>query len=788
MNSKFIVIALFVILAIAITKMPAASWSYDFGTGSDYYTTPNTSSTTYLQDQPAGGGTHRVRVASSGGGGFYRDDPGLPDFGSDTELRIETSSSSGSGNINKYSVYGYTGGTGQLGRKGYFRTQFRIGDINGDMAYSGTLYFFLGTGTSYSNDDVIATDHAIVGIRWVINGDGSLTTSWMVDNAWTSFTGMTFVQGETYVMEFFTNNGSGNSRPQYTYNGVEYTVTSPAIDFWVNGTLVGDELDNAWTIAWNNAFDSFMFYGESSTDNEANIFLDSMQWANTFDGFTPTYTDFYSKSTGNLNTLATWGSNPDGSGTAPLNFTDSGITYHIRNNAEPTIGANWTVSGTGSKVILGDGVNDCKFIVPGDYYFTGLIDVNNLGVLDLQNSTLPTLGTLYTGSTVRYGYAGNQNVYGVTYYNLDIYNTGTKTMLGDVTVNNLLDFSSSGALALAGYDLYLMGQDLYFENPDTVILTEVDVRNEIIDGLSINRVWTTGASSVTSVDLTFRYSTGESTSTTMALWYRDGSGVWTWMGDYTATDGTDGYMYVTVTGVDDLGTDREWTFTETYDTLDLAYADIKVFLHGPYVTGGTMNSYLVDYLPLDSPYNDESVVALPDVSPKNIVDWIFVELRESVDGEFVQSLSAFLLDDGSVVNLDGIPGFEFSGVIGNDYYIVVRHRNHLGIQSSGTHTFSNDPDNPTLIDLTALDSVYGGNSLGIKLVDTGVLAMYSGDVNGDGIVDTIDLNLWRQQTGSGGYYSADMNLDDTVNTVDRNNCWRPHSGKESQIPEIAPAP
>ena len=56
-------------------------------------------------------------------------------------------------------------------------------------------------------------------------------------------------------------------------------------------------------------------------------------------------TDYYSKSTGNLNLTATWGTNTDGSGTAPSNFTTAGNVFYIRNNAAPTIGASWTVSG-----------------------------------------------------------------------------------------------------------------------------------------------------------------------------------------------------------------------------------------------------------------------------------------------------------------------------------------------------------------------------------------------------------------------------------------------------------
>jgi len=91
-----------------------------------------------------------------------------------------------------------------------------------------------------------------------------------------------------------------------------------------------------------------------------------------------------------------------------------------------------------------------------------------------------------------------------------------------------------------------------------------------------------------------------------------------------------------------------------------------------------------------------------------------------------------------------------------------------------------------LIDLSALDSVYGGNQMGVKQVETGVLALISGDADGDGGVLPTDLNLyWRVQTGLSGYRSADFDLDGTVLPSDLNLCWRVNTGLQSQIP--APA-
>ena len=48
----------------------------------------------------------------------------------------------------------------------------------------------------------------------------------------------------------------------------------------------------------------------------------------------------YSKATGDLDNLNTWGTNTDGSGTAPTNFSSNGMIYEIRNRSAATISAS----------------------------------------------------------------------------------------------------------------------------------------------------------------------------------------------------------------------------------------------------------------------------------------------------------------------------------------------------------------------------------------------------------------------------------------------------------------
>ena len=170
------------------------------------------------------------------------------------------------------------------------------------------------------------------------------------------------------------------------------------------------------------------------------------------------FTNYYSKSTGNLNILSNWGTNTDGSGTAPLNFTSNYCSYNIRNNATPTIGAAWTISGTNSKVIVGDGTNACNFTIPSTYAVTGTVDASASGTLTIQNATNPTLGTLSSGSTVDYNAAGNQIIVNTTYQNLTLSSSGIKTMTSVTTVSGNL--SMSGTATTAGCVLTSIGGNL----------------------------------------------------------------------------------------------------------------------------------------------------------------------------------------------------------------------------------------------------------------------------------------------------------------------------------------
>ena len=151
-------------------------------------------------------------------------------------------------------------------------------------------------------------------------------------------------------------------------------------------------------------------------------------------------TNYYYKGTGNLNSTANWGQNTDGTGTPPSNFTSNNQVFNVRNVTSVTNSGTWTVSGTGSKIVIGNGTNACNVTVPtGTNTIVGTVDVSANASLTLTNTTLPTLGTLNAASTVIYNGTATQTITAVTYGNLTYSGSSTGTFGGGCTING--DFS-----------------------------------------------------------------------------------------------------------------------------------------------------------------------------------------------------------------------------------------------------------------------------------------------------------------------------------------------------------
>ncbi|MEM9991360.1 MAG: hypothetical protein AAF738_06315 [Bacteroidota bacterium] len=116
----------------------------------------------------------------------------------------------------------------------------------------------------------------------------------------------------------------------------------------------------------------------------------------------------------------------------------------------------------------------------------------------------------------------------------------------------------------------------------------------------------------------------------------------------------------------------------------MAHLEIKVMLQGAY-DGSNMNTDIQSILPLTDPYGlGISVSAIP----ANVVDWVKVEVRDANNTSLVRASSAcFLRNDGQVIDLDVSLGVQFNNLTTATGYIVVQHRNHLGIMTNGTVSF-----------------------------------------------------------------------------------------------------
>ncbi len=171
-------------------------------------------------------------------------------------------------------------------------------------------------------------------------------------------------------------------------------------------------------------------------------------------GFATTY---YNKAAGvaTLQNPANWGTNSDGSGTAPVDFSTSTDVFNLTNGAAGTITVAWSVAGT---LNVGDGTNNFNLTIPATAGVTLTMGATGVNVfagstLTLSNTTIPTLGTLDVASTVIYN-TSTQIVTSATYGNLKAGNSsGTITAGGTITVNGTLTTTSGGTFALSTFQL-----------------------------------------------------------------------------------------------------------------------------------------------------------------------------------------------------------------------------------------------------------------------------------------------------------------------------------------------
>jgi hypothetical protein len=220
--------------------------------------------------------------------------------------------------------------------------------------------------------------------------------------------------------------------------------------------------------------------------------------------------------------------------------------------------------------------------------------------------------------------------------------------------------------------------------------------------------------------------------------------------------------------------------------------NLNAYLEGPF-NGTNMNTFLNSggLIPLAQPYNvapwsysgAESVAVMPNA---NVVDWVLVELRDAVSagsatvGTRIARKAAFILNDGSIVGLDGFSDLIFTATITNNLFAIVWHKNHLGEMSAVPLTLGGGIYSYDFT--TGSAQAYGGVN-GHKQLAVGKWGMFSGDGDANNTINNTDKTaVWTPNVGKKGYLNADFNRNGQVNNPDKNNYWLPNIGKSCQVP------
>lgn len=218
---------------------------------------------------------------------------------------------------------------------------------------------------------------------------------------------------------------------------------------------------------------------------------------------------------------------------------------------------------------------------------------------------------------------------------------------------------------------------------------------------------------------------------------------------------------------------------------------LRVLLDGPWTGGPLMGGALAasELVPLSEPYTGLGYVhagsgggeqttpaVLAATGVNGIVDWVFIELRNSANpAQVFSTRSALLQRDGDIVDVDGRSDVGFD-LVPDQYYAAVHHRNHLAIMTSTALSFTGTG---SLVDLsTSSASLYGGSDAA-KLQD-GRKLMYAGDVDHNGMLrytgNGNDRDLILTAIGGSiptsittGYLGEDVNLDGYVRYVGGSN-------------------
>ncbi len=214
----------------------------------------------------------------------------------------------------------------------------------------------------------------------------------------------------------------------------------------------------------------------------------------------------------------------------------------------------------------------------------------------------------------------------------------------------------------------------------------------------------------------------------------------------------------------------------------------KAILGGGFVAATALmcdNMRVLSYFPRTEPYTaaglacngETTTAAVLAVSGNDaIVDWVVLELRNNATATATIIRKAALIQrDGDVVDMDGTSAVLFPTAAPGNYFLAIRHRNHLPAMTTGAVSFDATGVNP--IDFSSmLINLYGNNPT--KIV-SGKRHLWGGDANSDGKIvysgAGTDVNgvsnavftnpanpSFLSNIPFNAYHKADVNLDGKV--------------------------
>lgn len=208
------------------------------------------------------------------------------------------------------------------------------------------------------------------------------------------------------------------------------------------------------------------------------------------------------------------------------------------------------------------------------------------------------------------------------------------------------------------------------------------------------------------------------------------------------------------------------------------YLKARVLLQGAYNPATNLMSTALrsgNHLPLVSPYVDHRAIS---AMPADITDWVLVELRDGAN-QIIARKSILLHRDGKLRDDDGVSDLvTLEGVATGNYYLVVRHRNHIAVMSAMPQSLNQGA--PALYDFSSGPGQYFGGG-GVEL-EPGVWGLWTGDINQDGMVTTRDHVIWFNANfnSESGYSIADLDLNGSVATSDHT-LWQTNARIDPKI-------